>query len=289
MRSRSRALLALALFPLLASTSGCVQYNEQCQPLVEEPGEIIGYLGEDVPLDKPSARHDNHAIGQLAADAFRDAFTDTSSPADLGVFNGGAIRAEGICVTRERLFAGPLKRGLLYEVLLFENIVTAVDLTEAELVAIFERAASRLSPAGEPITSPPGGFLQISAGTELEINCTKPAGERVAKLVVDGREVDLTAPSTDLEERFRIAVPSFLLQGGDGYAELAAVSSDPSRNPVQAQQLGGIDSNLAADYMSRHYNPETPPEGGEVAGTLTVKQHIRFGPAEDGIDTCARP
>lgn len=276
-------LLSLAL-----ANSACVQFNEQCQAVVENPDEVIGYLGEDVPLDKPYARHDNHAIGQLAADAFRDAFSDTSSPAELGVINGGAIRTEGVCFMRERLSAGELTSGVLHEVLLFENIVTAVDVTEAELVAIFERAVSRLSPAGEEITSPPGGFLQISDGAELELDCAKPAGERVVSLTVNGRAVDRASPSEDLEaKRFRVAVPSFLLQGGDGNAELAAAGKNPARNPAQAQQLGGVDSALTADFMRRTYRPESPPPAGDREGTLVKQARIRFGPGNE--KTCSTP
>ncbi len=275
---------------LALSLSACVEFNEQCQPLVEDPDEALGYLGRDVPLDKTFARHDNHAIGQLAADAFRDAFAGSSAPADLGVINGGAIRAEGFCITRTKLSAGPLTNGVLHEVLLFENIVTAVDLTEAELVSVFERAVGRLASVNEQITSAPGGFLQISAGTELEVDCSKPAGGRVAKLTVNGQAVNLTQPSTSLEaKRFRAAVPSFLLQGGDNFEELVAAGRSTTRNPVQAQQQGGIDSNLAAEYMRKHYNPGRPPARGETAGTLVVEQRVRFGPANDGVDTCRRP
>ncbi|HEY0094775.1 MAG TPA: 5'-nucleotidase C-terminal domain-containing protein, partial [Archangium sp.] len=149
-RTLTAALLAVALAPGL----GCLQYNDPCQPLVDDPESTVGYLAEDVFLDRPYARHDNNALGQLAADAFRHAEDGSKAPAELGVINGGSLRAEGLCVTRTVIPRGPLKNGLLHEVLLFENAVVTVNLTEQQLVAMFEHAAAGLYPEGQPILFP---------------------------------------------------------------------------------------------------------------------------------------
>jgi 2',3'-cyclic-nucleotide 2'-phosphodiesterase (5'-nucleotidase family) len=250
-----RPLLA-ALLAALAPVLGCVAYNDPCQPLVEDPEAVVAYLGEDVPLGRNFARHDNHAIAQAAADAFRHVEDDSTARAELGIINGGAIRAEGLCTTRTSVRKGPLKDGLLHEILLFENQVVALDLTEQQLVDMMEHSVGSLSRTGQTITSPSGAFLHISAGTTLRVDCERPRGSRVTELVVAGRKVSLPA-RTDPTIRYRVAMSSFLLEGGDGYgAILGNAGKDPDRNPVTSRKHGGSDANIVAAHMKAAYPSE---------------------------------
>ncbi|PTL77246.1 5'-nucleotidase C-terminal domain-containing protein [Vitiosangium sp. GDMCC 1.1324] len=264
----SRTLTAALLAAALAPGFGCIQYNDQCRPLVDDPDAILGYLGEDVFLDKPYARHGNHALGQLAADAFRHATDSTRTPAELGIINGGSLRAEGLCVTRTVIPKGPLKNGLLHEVLLFENSVVTVDLTEQQLVAMFEHSVEALTPQGQAIVSPSGAFLHVSQGTSLRVDCERPAGNRVVELKVNERTVPLP-PRTDASIRYRVAMPDFLLGGGDGYGTIFKdAAKDLSRNPVTATAADGkaTDANLTEAYMRVNYPSETQAlrEAGRV-------------------------
>ena len=59
----NRPLLTALLAAVLSPGLGCLAYNDPCQPLVPDPDSVLGYLGEDVYLDKPYARHDNNALG----------------------------------------------------------------------------------------------------------------------------------------------------------------------------------------------------------------------------------
>lgn len=251
---RLHALLALP--PLLAAAStGCISYNDPCQPLVADPNEVLGELGEDVYLDRPNARHANNLIGQLATDAFVWVFGETSAPATFAVTNGGSIRAEGLCVTRNTLRAGPLTNGVLHEVLLFETQIQAVDLSEDEVWAMFEHSVGRLYATGAAIGSPFGGFLQVSGDVGLDVDCSQPTGSRVLALRVDGSA--LQRPGRPLSEvRFRVAMPAFILNGGDGYAMLTGKSTDPERNAKLAQRFGAVDANITAAYL-RQLEPRT--------------------------------
>lgn len=259
-------LLALVLTPSLS----CLQYNDPCQPLVADPQAIIGYLAQDVPLDRPSARHDNNALGQLAADALRHAEDGSKAPAELGVVNGGSLRNEGLCVARTLLPKGPLKNGVLHEVLLFENSVVTVDLTEQQLVAMFEHSVDALYPANQPILSPTGYFLQLSEGTTLQVDCSQPAGKRVQQLQVNDRVVPLP-PRTDSSIRYRVAMVSYLIQGGDGYDTIFKnAGTDLSRNPVTASTAEGkaTDASLTEAYMRAHHGTE--------AQALQVSERVVF-------------
>ena len=253
------ALLALALLP----GAGCLAYNDQCQPLIADPDTVIGYLGNDVYLDRIYTRHDNHALGQLAASALRHAEDGSKAPAELGVVNGGSLRAEGLCVTRASIPKGPFKNGLLHEVLLFENSVVTVDLTEKQVVAMFEHSVEGLSAAGQPILAPSGAFLQVSEGTALKVDCAKPPGQRVTGLTLNrDKKVQLTGGGRD-NVYYRVAMSSFLALGGDGYGSIFKdAASDVARNPVTATSSTEgrtTDVSLTVSTMrAQHLEPGSP-------------------------------
>ncbi len=260
---------------------GCLSWNEPCQGLVDRAGDEIGYLSADVFLDKPNARHANHAIGRIAAEAFIDAFRDSDKPAELGILNGGAIRAEGgvegpdgQCITRNRLEAGKVTRGELHQILFFDNVIYATDLTEQELFEVMELSVSGLSPQGAPITSPSGRFLHL-AGGRLTVNCGLPTGARVESFEIAGVPLSRTGTRT-----FRVAMPEFLLRGGDGYQALLTASQDPSRDLRQAQVEGGIDNRIVAAWMQRTY--------GDSESAFQVEKLPKLGCPEDPA-TCSAP
>ncbi len=236
---------------LLGCLTGCVAYNEQCQALVENPSETVAALGAELWLDRPNVRHAPNALGQAVADAFVDVFASSSKPVDFAVLNGGSLRAEGLCgITRNIVPAtkAGLTNGVLHEILLFENLVNAVDLTEDEVTAVMEHSVERLFAVPNAIIFPSGGFLQLSKEVQMKVDCSLPPLSRVTSLNVNG---ELVQRPGRVNKRFRIALPAFLLGGGDGYTMLAALGRDPDRTPSQAQRFGGVDSNIAADYLRR--------------------------------------
>ncbi|MBX7102009.1 MAG: 5'-nucleotidase C-terminal domain-containing protein [Myxococcaceae bacterium] len=246
--------LALAVLTGVAA-QGCVAYNEQCTALVENPTERIAFIAQDIYLDRPNARHAANALGQVVADAFVDAFSTTSAPADLAVLNGGALRSEGICgQSRTTLRKGSLTNGGLHEIMLFENLVVAVDVTEPEVIAMFEHSLERLVSTGNQISSPAGQFLQVSKEVSFEADCSKAPGTRLTSLTIKGVAVPL--PMGNTTRKWRVAASAFVFGGGDGYSMLVAPAKDPDRNPAQAQRFGGVDSNVAADYLRRTFNAD---------------------------------
>jgi 2',3'-cyclic-nucleotide 2'-phosphodiesterase (5'-nucleotidase family) len=269
-----RALLAVLAFAAL--TTGCVDYNEPCKGFTENPDEVIGYLGEEVYLAKPNARHANNAIGQLAADAFKNAPNNSGEDTVLGIINGGGIRAEGLCATRNILPKGSLTSGRLHEIMLFNDIVESLDLTGAELTHVMEVAVQGLYAHGENIASPSGNFLQLSEGAHLTVDCTPPAAPRVTAFTINGVDV-LASPDTP----FRVGLTNFLLESEDGFEDLRTADQDPSRNPAQANESGGIDSNITAEYMKANH-PEQNPLAVDPSRVVWTKD-------VNGVDTCATP
>lgn len=263
---------------VLALASGCVAYNDQCQPLVENPNERVAFIarGTEIFLDRANARHANNAIGQQAADGFVWVFAETDRPADFAVVNGGAIRAEGLCVTRNIIGAGPLSNGVLHEIMLFENPVQAIDVSEQEVVAMFEHSVERLFASPAPIISPAGSFLQVSKEVSMTVDCSRPALDRITSLSIGGQAIQKPGRLID-QRQIRMATSSFIVSGGDGYSMFAGKGTDPTRNPANAQRAGGIDSNIAAAYLK------------QSPFNLTVEAGFKVEPARVVLMNCSVP
>lgn len=246
---RSTILLLLA-----SVVSGCVAFNDDCQALVDNPNERVAFIakGTEVFLDRPNARHANNAIGQAAADAFAWVFnsqTDVTAKVDFGLINGGAVRDQGACVLRSILREGPLTRGVLGEILPFENPIRVVDLSEQEVFEVLELSVSRLFASPTPITSPAGSFLQVSKEISMEVDCSRMPNSRITQLRIGSQTITRGSFRAFPATKYRVALPAFILGGNDGYTVLAGKGDDPSRNPGAAQRFGGIDSRITMAYL----------------------------------------
>jgi 5'-nucleotidase/UDP-sugar diphosphatase len=253
--------------------SGCVAYNS-CEAPVANPDETVAVLksGEIIYLEKTWTRHANNAIGQAAAAAFRDAFSSTNDKADVGVVNGGDLRSEGLCAPRTQI-KGSVLRGMVHEVLLFDNVVYAVNVTEEELVKALEHSVAPLVPLGpkgenREITGAPARFLQVE-GVTFTVDCGKPANSRVSDVKVNGRALASPASPTQM---VRVAMPKFIMDGGDSYTMFEGPGLDASRKPEQAKRLGGTEGRLTSDYMFRTYKNDSNPGGPE----LSVEERVKF-------------
>lgn len=258
--------------PLLAAlllACGCVVYNEECSPQVAEPDEVTGWLGGEVLTTKPEVRTKENALGQMVAEAYYFSFDsilrDPQQRPDLGLENAGAIRSEGVCESREVLRAGAVKRKVLREVLPFDDQVTVVSVTHQQLKRILEHAFASLTPTGA--VSPSGAFLQVYGGS-ITVDCKLPAetlkpdgtlekdGQRIRAITLhrrDGttREIPLTPPSTT--ETVRIALNSYLADGGDGFVELQ--KPIPNANRVSS---GSYNFEIIAQYFKDTYTQDHP-------------------------------
>jgi 5'-nucleotidase/UDP-sugar diphosphatase len=150
--------------------------------LSDELGKVVTV--SSVRLDGDRVRDEETNLGNMVADAILQA-----SGAEIGVINGGAIRAsiEPGNVTLEHLMTA----------LPFDNHVVIVELTGAEVLSMLRQ--SIVDPGA-------GAFLQV-------------AGLRVRH----GSDGELTATvgdePLDPARRYRLATSDFLVAGGDGYEQ----------------------------------------------------------------------
>jgi 5'-nucleotidase len=169
-----------------------------------------------VPLDGIAlhVRAGETNLGNLVADAMR---ADTG--ADVALLNAGGIRGDRLHPP------GPLSRRALIEIHPFGNLVCEVDITGRVLLDVLNHGVSRLPNAA-------GQFPQVS-GMSFQVDATAPPGARVHSVSVGGLPLD---PA----RIYRVAIPDFLLLGGDGYTVFAGqrvrIRPDSAESMVSALQ-----------------------------------------------------
>jgi 2',3'-cyclic-nucleotide 2'-phosphodiesterase (5'-nucleotidase family) len=150
-----------------------------------------------VPLDADSRhlRSSETNLGDFVADAIHaDAGTD------IAVINSGSIRGD-------RVFpAGPLTRRTLVEMHPFDNVICKLALPGRVVLDVLNHGVAKLPAAA-------GQFPQVS-GLTMIVDRSAPAGSRVRDVRVNGQPLD---PG----KTYTVALPDFILKGGDDYTMLA--------------------------------------------------------------------
>ena len=110
----------------------------------------------------------------------------------------------------------------------FTNIITVCEISPADVYAALEHGYSML-----PETN--GAFSQ----TDLQVvySESKPAGERIDEVLLDGEPIDRNAVYT-------VATNDFMAAGGDGYTMFGRVL-----------QEGRVLNEVFADYLAELYPP----------------------------------
>ena len=171
------------------------------QTVGRSPVELTRAYGESAPL------------GNLAADALLLA---AGKNTQLALTNSGGIRTE--------LPAGAITMGGVISVYPFPNELATMDLTGKQLRDLMEHGASLTN-----------GILQVSKGLEMKYDSSKPIGQRVVELTLNGKPIeDATV--------YHIATQSFLADGGDGFTTF---TEGTERNTTGGYYV----SNAVIDYF----------------------------------------
>ncbi len=253
-----RLMAMLILAPAMGS---CIQYNEDCSPLIDDPDGVVGTLARDVDITKATVRTTNDLVGQLVAESYAGA-PDGGFLAQVGMENSGDIRSTGVCENFDTLPAGPVLRKTLAQVLPFNDNVGAVLVAPLTFKRILEHSVANLVDATQFVPNTPSGqFLQI-AGALVSVDCTLAAeeppldGSRVTHItLVDPSEDGGALDVYDLDAGYlsgdpiRIAANSFILSGGDGFSMISADggATDPFAVP-------GLTFQVASRWFSLSYS-----------------------------------
>ncbi|MEO5666201.1 MAG: bifunctional UDP-sugar hydrolase/5'-nucleotidase [Nocardioides sp.] len=180
-------------------------------------------------------------IGNLVADALREVKIPAANktPA-IGITNPGGLRADllfkGDLTTSPENSDGVVTFEEANSVLPFVNNVSYVDVTGATLKKILEQQWQPAS-ASRPFLA-----LGVSKNVQTILDPSRPAGDRVVSLTVDGVAVVPT-------KTYTVSTFSFLAQGGDNFtAFLEGKSAD----------TGAIDRDLWIDGFFKDGTTKSP-------------------------------
>jgi len=148
----------------------------------------VGHSAVELSARREEIRRGEAVFGDFVADLAREI-----TLADAALFNGGGFRAS--------IPAGDVTLKHIYQAFPFRNMLVVGDLSGAQLLAALGRSAS-LDPNDNP-----GGFLQVSG---------------LRYTIADGRLADASLRDRPLDPQriYRVVMPDFLAEGGDGYAML---------------------------------------------------------------------
>lgn len=195
--------------------------------------EVVGQSTVRLNGEREVVRTGESNLGNLIADAMLQA-----SGAEMSLTNGGGIRAS--------IESGDITKGDVITVLPFGNYIVTMKVTGAEIKEALEVGA-----AGYP--SAHGAFSHVG-GAAYRIDASKPAGERVHSITVQGAPLD---PNRE----YLLATNDFMAAGGDQYTMLAD-------NPV-INHSAALDEAVIA-YLQARGTVAAQAEGRIVAETAAA-------------------
>jgi len=195
----------------------------------------VGKSTNELDSRKASVRTGETAIGNLIADAMRIAVG-----ADIAITNGGGIRGNKVYAPGSEL----TRRDILTE-LPFGNKTLLLEIDAKMLKAALENGVGQ-------VENSQGRFPHIS-GMSFEYDPSAKPGERVTKIMVGGKPLDMSA-------KLKMATNDYMARGGDGYKVF--------RNAKIL--LGDLDGKLMAnDVMA--YIRKAGSVDAKVEGRITTK------------------
>jgi 2',3'-cyclic-nucleotide 2'-phosphodiesterase (5'-nucleotidase family) len=206
------------------------KYGTYLGPLA---AKVIGYVSEPITRSTDPDGSGDSALGNLVADAQKaDPSIAGAGPVDVAFMNPGGIRNDLVPSD-----AGEVTYKAAFDAQPFNNYLVSMDLTGAQIDALLEQQFDNPEPGTNRI-------LQVSAGFSYSWDPAAPVGSRVdiADITLDGTPIDPAAT-------YRVAVNSFLADGGDGFTVLTEAAN---------KLYGGLDIDALADYLSATTSPADP-------------------------------
>lgn len=222
-----RVIDSATVTPDPETQAAVTKYADQ---LSKELDVEIGVSATALDSRKASVRGGETAIGDLIADALRDAVG-----ADVAITNGGGIRGN-----KQYPAGAHLTRKDVFTELPFGNKMVKIELTGDGILAALENGLSQVENGA-------GRFPQVS-GLTVTTDLAKPAGSRVVSVMVNGKPLDKAAV-------YSLATNDFMQAGGDGYAMFT-----PAKVLIGA--LGGkLMASAVIDYIAAKKNIAPAIEG----------------------------
>lgn len=250
----------IAADPVLAATN---QIITDANAYATEQGSVIvgqvtdpittGYDAAEAAKGGFDMRDRESTMGHLVADMYLHAANSTGrTPADIGIVNPGGLRDELPAGLRNSLAAAAeidVRVMDIVNVTPFANNLWTTELTGAQLRTVLEEQWQQNS-AGEMATRP---YLQLGFSSNVTYTYTGATnaegyatrGSNILDIYVNGTKVEAG-------DTYTVAIPSFLLGGGDNFGTLAQGANakdtalvDSDAFVAYAKELGTLSPNFA--------------------------------------------
>ena len=267
--------------------------------IIAKDGNIFGQTSVYLNGNRGAIRTEETNLGNLIADANLYVARRVDPTVVVSLKNGGGIRAPiGVSIGGSTLpppenplvgkVAGQISQIDIENTLRFNNGLSLLTLTAAELLEVIEHTVARSEPG-----STPGQFAQI-AGFAFSFDISQPAGSRVRSLVLtdtNGNPTDIVAQNGkvvgDTNRSFRIVTIDFLADGGDNYpystfpntdrVDLSAVMTEAQSGGQATFTAPGTEQDALAEYLAANFSSvpftvaDVGPEGDERTQNLAFR------------------
>ena len=183
----------------------------------------------DGSIEKGGNRGIESTLGNLAADAMRETIrTPDGNPVDIGMINAGGLRAD-----LEPGSDGTITYKQSYDVMPFSNELGYVTIKGSDVKdALEEQWKTNLnSQNSRPLLK-----LGLSKNVQYTYDPSKPYGERITSLLVNGAPIDMN-------KNYTVGSVTFLLAGGDTF---------PALTRGTKTVLGNLDRDKFNEYLGAH-------------------------------------
>ncbi|PSR19523.1 bifunctional metallophosphatase/5'-nucleotidase [filamentous cyanobacterium CCP3] len=252
-----------------------------------------------------AVRTEETNLGNLTADANLAVAREVDPTTVISLKNGGGIRnpigqvvvpaggtGDAELLPNEEIPgvkpAGGISQTDIENTLQFNNELSLITVTAAELVALIEHgvSASSLDDSVQP-----GQFPQIG-GFSFSFDATAAPGDRVQSLAIeaeDGTDIDVVVQNGEIvgdpSRTFRMVTLSFLADGGDGYPfptgdsanriDLVDETAAATGNATFAADF--TEQDALAEYLFDNFGAATPFEAAETDRSLDTRvQNLAF-------------
>ncbi|NNM78639.1 bifunctional metallophosphatase/5'-nucleotidase [Sphingomonas sp. ID1715] len=177
---------------------------------------VVGRIaGQALRAQTPSGES---VLGDLVADAQLRA-----TGADIAFMNQYGLRADLVPASD-----GSVTYGQLYAVAPFGNVLQLKGLTGRQLRALLEQ---QFASGSNTVQKP--NMLMVSRGFSYRYDLTKPEGQRIIDMQLNGVPID--------EARtYRVSVSNFLATGGDNFTVLREGADLPGSSPEDIDAFEGL-------------------------------------------------
>jgi 5'-nucleotidase len=205
------------------------RYAEKAGPVANR---IVGRMTG--PAKREETPSGEQVLGDLIADAHLAA--TRASGARIAFTNGSGVRADIEPV------GGDVTFGQIFAAQPFGNSLIVKSFTGRQIRALLEQ---QFDSGSNSVESP--GMLMPSANVRYAYDLSRPAGQRILDLTIDGKPVEDS-------EVYRVTMNSFLASGGDNFT-LFREGTDPAGGPLD---IDALEAWIAVS------SPLTPPAADRI-------------------------